>query len=1476
MFSRVFICWVAAAGLLLAQAPARLELQPGDHIALLGNALPDRMQHSGHFETLLHARFPRHQLVVRNLAAAGDEVVIRHRSENFGAPDDWLKRAKADVIVAFFGFNESFRGSEGLPGFMADLEKFIRETKAKNYSGKAAPRIVLVSPIANERHQDPNFFDPTANNANLAEYTAAMASVAAKEGVQFVDLFAPSQRLFANAAAQQRSLTVNGIHLTEEGDRLLAPILLSALVGGAAPEGTFDELRDAVNDKNWQWHQRYRTIDGYNVYGGRSALAYQPEKGGFISDRQAPDPYVSNYKVMQQEMAQRDVMTANRDPRVWAVAQGRELQVVDDNLPPVQKVESNKPGPKPDKSPIYLGGEEAIAKMTVHSGMKVNLFASEEQFPELINPVQMAWDTKGRLWVAAWRNYPERAPTDKIGDSLLILEDTNADGKADKVTHFLDDLNGPTGFQFYKDGVLVMQAPDFWFVRDTDGDGRADSRERLIMGLDSADSHHTANAICHDPGGAMYLSDGVFHRTQVETALGPVRNEDGCIYRFEPRTGKFERYVPYGFANPHGRVFDAWGNDIITDATGNANYFGPAFSGHIDYPAKHSGMREFWNRPSRPCPATGILTSRHFPEEFQGNFLNLNVISFQGVFRVKVSEEGSGLKGETLENLISSTDPNFRPIAISTGPDGAIYFADWHQNIIGHMQHHLRDPNRGHQYGRVYRITYPGRPLLTPAKIDGQPIPALLALLKEPENQTRELAKIELGKRDSKEVTAAAKAWAASLDKNDPNYEHHMMEALWVHQWHNVVDQDLLRRMLRSSEPRARAAAGRVLCYWRDRLPDALAWFRVLANDENPRVRLEAVRGASFFRTGEAADVALAVVRYPMDYYLEYTLTETLRQLEPIWRSAIASGQPIAADNPTGQERLIGRLAPAELVKMPRTRGVLEAILVRDGISDIDRSPALLELATQRRSKPVPVLLDLLQAKAGSDPAGAANLARLLPWQTGDDLKPSRAALATLATSSAHPAIRRGAWAALAVADNGFDAVWEQASRNPKDLVDLLEGIPGILDSELRGKAYPRVNALLGDWPTNLRDAVAGQKGANGRYVRIELPRRGTLTLAEVQVLSGGQNIALNGQARQSSTSNGGEAKNAVDGRTDGEFGKGSQTHSNENEANPWWEVDLGAERPVESVNVWNRTDADLGKRLDGFRLIVLDGNRREIFRRDNNPAPATSASVAIGNDLAGALRRGAIRAAVSLPLEPATTFTALSGLISRGEQVPAAAAGIRVLPAASWPKPAAGAAAKSLVAWAKSVPENNRTARDYVETVQLASDLAGQLPPDEATTLRRELRSMRVPVYVVHTVREQMRYDTSRLVVEAGKPFEIILENNDFMPHNLMIVAPGQRDRIGNAAALMSPTALDRRGRAYIPKVEGIIEATKLLNAGQTETLKVPGINQEGEYEFVCTFPGHHQVMWGWLIVTKDVDAYLAAHPEAKTAGAGHDHQEK
>ncbi|MSR66589.1 MAG: azurin [Pedosphaera sp.] len=851
-------------------APALLELKPGDNVAIVGGALADRMQHHGWLESFIHAKHPNHKLVFRNLAVSGDEVATWHRSENFGSRNDWLGRVKADVVLAFYGYNESFKGEAGLVKFKQDLEKFLKEAQAANFNGKGAPKLVLISAIAQEKHTDPDLPDPTINNVSLKSYTAAMAAVAKTNGVPFVDLFAVTEKKSATP------LTMNGHFLTEAGDKVVASAIYSALFGAAVPAGNIEKLRAAVLDKNKEWHARYRTVDGFNVYGGRSKLSFptSKEKGA---------PKITNFDVMQQEMAQRDGKTANREQRVWAVAKGGDLKVDDANLPTVSTFDSNRPDIKP-----FLSGEDTIKHLTAAKGCKITLFADEKQFPELVSPVQMAFDTKGRLWVAAWPSYPELKPTDKVFDKLLILEDTDNDGKADKCTTFLDGLNCPTGFQFYKDGVLVMQAPDVWFVRDTNGDGKADTKERVLMGMDSADSHHTTNAMSYEPGGAIFLSDGVFHRTQVETAWGPIRNSDGCIYRFEPRTGRLERYTPYGFANPHGHVFDYWGDDIITDATGNANYFAPAFSGHVPMPNKHTKMKEFWKRPSRPCPGTGILSSGHFPEEFQGNFLNLNVIGFQGIFRAKMSQDGAGLKGENVEDLVKadiSQVPNFRPSAIDVAPDGSLYFLDWAKELIGHMQHHIRDPNRDKQHGRVYRITYEGRPLLTPAKIDGEPIEKLLAALKTTEDSVRTRAKIELSKHNSAQVAAATKKWAASLDKLDPNYEHHMMEALWVHQWQNVVDEDLLKRMLKSPEPRARAAATRVLCYWRDRVKNPLDLLAQQIKDKDPRVRLHTIRACSFFPTSKAAEIAIEAAGFPdqeTDYYLKYTLDATLKTLESL------------------------------------------------------------------------------------------------------------------------------------------------------------------------------------------------------------------------------------------------------------------------------------------------------------------------------------------------------------------------------------------------------------------------------------------------------------------------------------------------------------------------------------------------------------------------------------------------------------------
>jgi azurin len=1324
------IRWLLVA-LCLASAVAgsaadKLTLRKGERIAIIGNTLADRMQHSGYFEALTHTKHPEHELVFRNLGFSADEITARMRSENFGTPDEWLTKVGADVVFAMFGFNESFKGEAGLEKFRDDLTKFIADTKRANYSGKGSPRLVLFSPIAAEKHTDPNMPDPAPINSQLEPYVKAMREVAEANGVQFIDLFAASQKAYR---AAKQPLTINGIHLNDDGYKALAPAMFAEVFGDKAPsiDSTgFENLVAAVNDKNAVWFSRYRTVDGYNVFGGRSALAYQPGKGAFITDRNPPAPHISNFQVMQREMSQRDVMTANRDQRIWARAQGRDLAVKDDNLPEPIKVESNKPGPNPDGSHVFLSGEESVKRMKVPDGCQVQFIASEKEFPELAKPVQMAFDTKGRLWVAVWPNYPERTPTSKDGDKLLVF-DLDANGKVKKMTTFIDDLNCPTGFQFYKDGVILVQAPDVWFVRDTDGDGKADWKERILNGMDSADSHHTANSICYEPGGALYLSDGVFHRTQVETARGPVRNIDGAIYRFEPRASKFERYIAYGFANPHGRLFDYWGNDLVTDATGNNTYFGPGFSGHIDEPAKHSTYRQFWERPSRPCPGTAMLSSRHFPEAMQNEFLNINVIGFQGIYRVNVKEEGAGLWGETKNPpMVVSDDPNFRPIAADVAPDGSLFFIDWHNPIIGHMQHHLRDPNRDKVHGRIYRITYPSRPLLKPVPIDGQPIAKLLEALKEPEDNVRTRAKIELDKHETKKVISAVQKWAKQFDAKSTNDAHHLLEALWVHQWHNVVNEDLLNTLLKSPEPRARAQAVRVLGYWRDRVSRPLDKLRVAANDPHQRVRLEAVRVASFFTGDEAMEVAYNVTKHPMDYYLDYTFKETTKQLQK-------STKNFMPKDPALMAIFANRLSDKDLLAAPASEPILLARLERKTLDVNARSEALDGLAklrkTDRAREAVAALARLDDASAPQQPIN--DLALLLTAMPAETQK-VRQELQRLSSDTHQPAVRRAANAALVAADGNPKPGWERTANNPGARALLIDSIGMLVDPSLREQFQPFLSAAIADEKTSPEVRTAALRA---------LPLMGT------------DNAAKN--------------------------------------------------------------------------------------------------------------------------------FSLAANRLRAGQDIPQAAGAIRKFPRDVWAKDQAAALSDAILTWAKSVPAGKRTEQQFVETVQVGMDLATLLPAAESTRVRKELLDLGVSVFAIKTVREQMRYDVTRLVVEAGKPFEIIFENDDMMPHNLVVVQPGSREQIGVVADKMQPTQLDRQGRPFVPTqrdlASKILAATKLIEPGQRETLKLTAPKQVGTYEYVCTFPEHWRVMFGELVVVKDKEALLQASatpaPVQKAAAHNHDH---
>ncbi|MEO6807960.1 MAG: PVC-type heme-binding CxxCH protein [Isosphaeraceae bacterium] len=837
-----------------------LELHKGDRIILIGNTLAERMQYFGHFETLLHSRFPDLDLVFHNLGWSADELTLRPRSKDFDDHGHRLQDEKPDVLIAAFGFNESFAGKAGLDKFKADLDQFIKESTTTKYNGDHAPKLVLLSPIAQENLDNPHISDGKANNENIKLYTDVMAKAAkAHDGVVFVDLFTPTQKLYEQ---HDTPLTINGIHLSDDGYRALAPVLDEALFGPRPKTVKADlkALHAEVQEKNLQNFYDVRAINGCYIYGGRKA------------------PFgVVNFPA---EFAKLRKMIENREQRIWAVAKGQSVpeKIDDSNTGDLVRVESNV------KEPVNLTSpDEAKKAFTLPEGYEINLFASEVDFPDLKKPVQMNFDAKGRLWVTTMPSYPMYLPGRPVNDKILIFEDSDGDGKADKQTVFADGLHVPTGFELGDGGVYVSQQPNLMFLKDTDGDDKADVRTLIMHGFDTADSHHAMHAYTWDPGGALYWQEGTFHHTQVESPQGPQRIHDAGIFRYEPRTKKFQVFVDYGFANPWGHYVDRWGQNFIADASGGANYYGTAFSGQVDYPNKHGGMKQFLQKQWRPTCGCELVASRHFPDDTQGDYLLNNVIGFQGILRYRVKDDGSGFQAVPIEPLLRSSDPNFRPTDLEFGPDGALYLVDWYNPLVGHMQHSLRDPKRDVEHGRIWRITYPKRPFVAKPKIAGASISELLDLLKSYEDRTRYRVRRELRERPDAEVLSSLETWIAGLDKTDKDYQHHMLEALWLHQSLDAVDPALLKQLLTSPEPRARAAATRVLCYWRDRVENPLEQLRVLVNDENARVRLEAVRALSFFDgndVGKAQEIAMESLLQPQDYYLEYTLNETNKTLD--------------------------------------------------------------------------------------------------------------------------------------------------------------------------------------------------------------------------------------------------------------------------------------------------------------------------------------------------------------------------------------------------------------------------------------------------------------------------------------------------------------------------------------------------------------------------------------------------------------------
>jgi putative membrane-bound dehydrogenase-like protein len=802
-----------------SRALAEVPLAKDDTILFYGNSMVERLLEHGELEAMVQLAQPGKNLHFRSLAWTGDEVGIRLRAEGYAAHMKELLAAwPAKVVVVGYGMNEAFGGAAGLPVFRKQLAGYLDQL-ARLHSGA---KLVVLSPTAVEKSTLERQPDVAARNADVALYSAALADAAKARGELFVDLFTASRDAFAKS---KTPLTTNGIHLNADGNRTMAQVIARALVGDAAVANVsaarVAEVAPAAAQLAHFVEEVVRPKNGVLYYGVRKRPDERAAEMPLYLQR------IEKADVLVHEMAAKpDAKFANFSPI---------------SLPP--PAPWTKPGSKGDVG-VVRDAAEAQAEFKVADGYTVNLFASDEQFPELRAPVQIAFDARGRLWVVTMPSFPHTVPGQSQEDKIIVLEDTDRDGKADKCTTFAGGLDTLDGIAFSEHGVVVSEQPRHWLMQDTDGDGRADTRRELLRGVDVTDSHH-GGMIAADPTGAIWLCDGVFHRSQLETPYGVHRSVDSTTLRHDLRTGRVETEWQSITPNPWKITFDRWGNTyqmygdgLVMD--GLALTWTPLGAYHPFAHAKFVGYGK--------GSAAASISSPNFSEEYQQGMASAALLGNHAVAITKVDFDEGAARGSGRLDLVSSPNAAFRPADVEFGFDGALYISDFCSTIIGHAQNPMRDPRWNHTKGRIWRVTRNDGPVEKKwPRIEGASAAELCALLTHPQDIVRHHARIALRKIGQPGLDAVD-AWLAKLPANEPERDQAMLETIFVAEGLGQTRPALLAALCKSEKPEYRAAAIHFARLQADRLSDFASILAAMAADKHPRVRMEVIDAVAHLR----------------------------------------------------------------------------------------------------------------------------------------------------------------------------------------------------------------------------------------------------------------------------------------------------------------------------------------------------------------------------------------------------------------------------------------------------------------------------------------------------------------------------------------------------------------------------------------------------------------------------------------------------
>ena len=851
-------------------ANGQFTLGENEVVVLVGQENFVRDQKAGQLESMLASAFAAQKPRFRSMAWEADTVYEQWRDLNFGSWARQLETAGATVVIAQFGQMEALDGVQRLPEFIAAYHRLLDQFATRTR------RLVLVSPMPFEKPLASHAPDLTQRNGDVAAYANAVRDLARQRGAVFVDLVAP---LALRKSATR--LTEDGVHPTEGGLREVAGLIARQLGAEENQSASMDSLRWAIVEKNRLWFDCWRPANWSFAYGDRVAQPYGKAGG--------------NEPSLTAEFARHRPLIDAADALIHALARGESVPA-----------SAEPPKAAPPEKQKALTPEEQLATFTLADGYEVNLFASERD--GVVKPTQFSWDERGHLLVACSPTYPQSLASAKPADYILVLEDIDGDGKADKTSRFADGLTMVQGVEPGEGGVFVCDFDQIVHLRDTDSDGRADARRIVFSGFGIGDTHQLVNSISHGADGSLWFTQGLHAFSRVETPWGIARLDRAGVWRLRPRTMRLEGFFGGGMAgaNCWGVAFDDFGQIFHKSGDRPEGYWtvpgmvrGASPTGsssttladvsYANSPEQYHSVGPLF-QTSPKTTALDIIGTRALPDDIQGCAL------IGGYFGAVVelhrfTDAGSGFKTTQLPKLMKSSNSAFRPVDVSVGPDGAIYVADWFNPIIGHYQASYADPRRDKSHGRIWRITAKGRAPVKQPKLAAMKAAELIEQLHSPERWTRYQAKRLLFTAPASEVLKAADAWIAKLAPATPGYERLLLEAIGIFEAHETARPELLAKLLTAKDSRVRAYGARVAGAWAGQLPDTLRLLHQSVKDENPRVRLEAVVAASYVPKPEAVQVVTAALEMKRDPFLDYAIRQSARALQPRWVPALAANQ---------------------------------------------------------------------------------------------------------------------------------------------------------------------------------------------------------------------------------------------------------------------------------------------------------------------------------------------------------------------------------------------------------------------------------------------------------------------------------------------------------------------------------------------------------------------------------------------------------